>query len=39
VVRREHEHHPRIQALLASLKQGCLELAEQYQDVSTAFAA
>jgi len=39
VVRREHEHHPRIQALLASLKQGCLELAEQHQDVSTAFAA
>ena len=39
VLRREHEHHPRIQALLASLKQGCLELAEQHPEVSTAFAA
>ena len=38
-MRREHEHHPRIQAQLASLKQGCLELAEQHLDVTAAFAA
>lgn len=37
VVRREHENHPRIQALLASFKSGCVALAQQHPEVSIAF--
>lgn len=37
VVRREHENHPRIQALLTSLKIGSLALAKEHAEVSVAF--
>ena len=39
VVRREYANHPRIQGLLASLKQGCISFANQYPDVSLCFQA
>ena len=37
VVRREHANHPRIEVLLASLKEACISFANQYPDVSLCF--
>ena len=37
VVRREHEHHPRIQGLLATMKEAAVELAARYPGVRMLF--
>jgi len=37
VVRREHQRHPRTEALLATLKESAVALAEQYPDITLLF--